>query len=319
MNALHRVAPGWTPESAAAFTNLVAPLSNWGRWGDEDQLGTLNLLTPARVAAAAAGVVDGHSVSLARTITMTPAKDNPTPMLHLMKASGDAAAAVGGSHASEWFGLGYHGFAVTHLDAHAHQFFDARMYNGRPAALVTTRRGAAAGSVVPLAAVAPVGRGVLLDAPRAFGRPWLDPGNGLGPGELDAIVAAQGLRLDPGDIVVVRTGRDARAAAHGALDPLVDGSPGLTVAVLAWLREHDVALLGTDVQADMMTPGGAPHPMPVHAGALVHLGLPLVDNLALESLADACAERRRWDFFAVVAPLPLDRFTGSPVAPVAVL
>ncbi len=316
---MHRVAPGWTPESAAAFARLVEPLSNWGRWGPDDELGTFNLLTPERVAAAAAGVTYGRSISLARPITSAPAPDDPAPMLHLMKASGDAAAEVGGSHASDWLGLGYHGFAVTHLDAHAHQFFDARMYNGRPAGLVTTRRGAAAGAVGPLAAAAPAGRGLLLDVPRALGRRWLEPGEGLGPAELDAIVTAQASPVQPGDIVVVRTGRDPRAAEHGVLDPLADGSPGLTAAALTWLREHDVALLASDVQADVMTPGGAPHPMPVHAGALVHLGLPLADNLAVEALAAACAERGRWDFLAVFAPLPLARFTGSPLAPVAVL
>jgi kynurenine formamidase len=316
---VHRVAPGWTPESAAQFSALVEPLSNWGRWGRDDQLGTLNLLTPARAAAAAAAVTDGRSFGLARDIVTTPSADNAAPLLRLMKASGEGAAEIGGSHASEWLGLGYHGFAVTHLDAHAHQFFSGIMYNGRPAALVSTRRGAGAGAVGPMAAAAPVGRGVLLDAPRAVGRPWLDPGDALGPADLDAVAERQGCRLQPGDVVFVRTGRDARAAEHGAVDPIADGSPGLAMEALTWLRAHDVALFGTDVQADVMTPGGAPHAMPVHAGALVHLGLPMIDNLALEHLATACAERGRWDFLAVVSPLPLERCTGSPVAPVAVL
>jgi kynurenine formamidase len=317
--AVHRIAPGWTTESAEAFAALVEPLSNWGRWGADDQLGTLNLLTPQAAAAACAAVVEGRSISLARPVVAAAAPDNPTPMLRLMRASGDAAADVGGSHASEWLGLGYHGFAVTHIDAHAHQFFGAQMFNGRPAALVSTRGGAAAGSVVPLAVAAPVGRGLLLDAPRAFGREWLQPGEGLGPAELDRVAEAQSSSPRSGDIVILRTGRDARAAVHGVLDPLVDGSAGLSAEALVWLRDNDIALLGSDVQADVMPPGGAPFAMPVHAGALVHLGLPLIDNLAVEALAAACARRGRWDFLAVVAPLPLDRCTGSPVAPVAVL
>ncbi|MDT4939777.1 MAG: hypothetical protein QOG80_3448, partial [Pseudonocardiales bacterium] len=258
-------------------------------------------------------------IALSRPLSTQLAPDNPAPMLRLMKASGDAAAEVGGSHASDWLGLGYHGFAVTHLDAHAHQFFGGRMYNDRPAALVSTRGGASQGSVVPLALAAPVGRGVLLDAPRALGRAWLEPGAGLGPAELDGIAAAQHCDVRPGDIVVIRTGRDARAVVHGVLDPLVAGSPGLTADALTWLRANDVAVLGSDVQSDVMPPGGAPFPMPVHTGALVFLGLPLIDNMALEELAAACEQRGRWDFLAIVAPLPLERFTGSPVSPVAVL
>lgn len=314
-----RVAEGWTESSAAEFAAFVAPLSNWGRWGDEDELGTLNLLTADRAAAAASAVTSGRVIALARPVVTAAAKDNPAPMLHMMKASGDAAAQVGGSHASDWLGLGYHGFAVTHIDAHSHQFFNGEMYNRRSARRVSTRSGAALGSVLPFAQSPPVGRGVLLDAPRALGRPWLEPGDGLGSSDLDDIAAALGCRPRPGDIVMLRTGRDARAAAHGVLDPMVDGSPGLTRDALRWLWDNDVAVLGSDVQADVMPPGGAPFPMPIHAGALVHLGLPLIDNLALEELAAACGESGRYEFLAVVAPLPLVHFTGSPVSPVAVL
>jgi len=239
-------------------------------------------------------------------------------MLHLMKNSGESAASIGGSHASDWLGLAFHGFAVTHLDAHSHQFFNGRMYNDRPAELVSTRSGATNGSVRPFARGL-VGRGVLLDAPRAARRDWLEPGEGLGPADLDAIAAAQVTELRPADMVLVRCGRDARAAVHGVTAPLTAGSPGLTSACLAWLREHDVAVLGSDAQSDVMQPSGSPHPMPVHAGALAYLGLPLLDNLLLEELAASCVARGRWDFQLIVAPLALARFTGSPVNPIAVL
>ena len=312
------VAPGWTDQEATDFAEFVAPLSNWGRWGPDDELGTVNLLTAERAAAATALVRSGQRFSLARPITTKSASDNPQPMIHLMKASGEGAAAVGGSHASDWFGLGYHGFTTTHLDAHSHQFFGRQMFNGRPAEAVSTRSGAAHGAVDAFAAGL-IGRGVLLDAPRAAGRPWLEPGEGLGPDELDAIAAAERVRLEVADLVLIRTGRDTRAAEHGVLNPMIDGSPGLTRAALSWLRAHDVAVLGSDVQADVMHPGQRAHAMPVHAGALVFLGLPLLDNLALEDLANECAARARWDFLLVVAPLPLARFTGSPVNPIAVL
>lgn len=302
----------------AEFLELVEPLSNWNRWGPDDQLGTVNLLTAERTVAAAALVRTGQCITLARSITVAPAADNPSPALHLMKSSGDAAASVGGSHASDWLGLAYHGFAVTHLDAHSHQFFNALMYNGRPAALVSTRSGAAFGSVLPFARGL-VGRGVLLDAPRAAGREWLEPGEALESADLNRIARAQGTDVRPGDLLLVRTGRDARAAVHGPVDVMSAGAPGLSEATLPWLREHDVAVLGGDGQNDVMRPGAGAHPMPVHAGALVYLGLPLLDNLLLEELAWGCAERGRWEFQLLVAPLPLVRFTGAPVNPIAVL
>jgi kynurenine formamidase len=312
------IGAGWTAQSAADFDAFMAESSNWGRWGADDDLGTVNLLTAERAAAAAAHVRYGRTVSLTRQITTGPAVDNPQPMLHLMKASGEGAAEIAGSHASDWIGLAYHGFAVTHIDAHSHQFWNGRYYNDRPATDVATRTGAAGGSVEPLARGL-VGRGVLLDAPRALGRSWLEPGEGIGPDDLDRIAATAGVEVGPGDIVLVRTGRDPRAAARGVTDPIRDGSAGLTQHCLPWLREHDVAILGTDVQADVMEPGGAPYPMPVHAGALAFLGLPLIDNLLLEDLAQVCAELDRWHFLLTVAPLALRRATGSPVNPIALL
>jgi kynurenine formamidase len=311
-------AAGWTPELLAELDGYAASISNWGRWGPDDQLGTLNLLTPRRRVAAAALVRTGTCLGLGRRIGGSPAPDNPVPPLQHMLASGEGARARGGSHASDWLGLAPHGFAVTHVDAFSHQFFDAAMYNGRPAALVTSAAGAAAGSVEAFAdGIA--GRGVLLDLPRAAGRGWLDPGEAVHPDDLDAAAAAQRTEIGPGDILFVRVGRDARAGRHGPLDPITAGSPGLAADCLPWLRRHDIALLGSDAQSDQMSAGAAPHPVPVHAGALVLLGLPLLDNAWLEDLAAACAAEGRWEFLAVVGPLRLRRATGSAVNPVAVL
>jgi kynurenine formamidase len=302
----------------AEFEVLAAALSNWGRWGADDELGTVNLLTPERAAAAAARVRSGVTVGLGRTLTTAPAPDNPHPMLHLMKSSGESAPDLGGAHASDWIGLSYHGFATSHLDAHSHQFWNGRIYNDRPAADVRTNHGARHGSVESYSSGL-VGRGVLLDAPRALNRAWLEPGEGLGPDDLDQIAAAEKVELIAGDLLLVRTGRDARALELGGIDPMTHGSPGLSMQCLPWLRARDVAVLGSDVQSDVMVPGGPPHQMPVHAGALALLGLPLLDNLSLEELAAQCAEQGRWDFLLTVAPLAIRGGTGSPVNPVAVL
>jgi kynurenine formamidase len=308
---------GWTPDLLAELDRYAVTASNWGRWGDDDQLGTLNLVTPERRQAAAALVRTGACVSLGRRIGGAPQPDDPQPPLQLMKASGEAAPARGGSHASDWVGLAPHGFAVTHVDAFSHQFFDGAMYNGQPASLVTTRTGAGAGSVEAFAGGI-VGRGVLLDLPAAQDRPWLEPGEYVRPADLDAAAAHQA-EVRPGDILFVRVGRDARAARHGRTDPVSAGLPGLSADCVPWLRERDVAVLGCDGVSDQMTPGGAPHPMPVHAGALTLLGLPLLDNAWLEDLAVACAAEGRREFLAVICPLRLRRATGSAVNPVAVL
>jgi len=308
---------GWTPDLLAQLDGYAVTVSNWGRWGEDDQLGTLNLLTQERRLAAAALVRTGTCVSLGRRIGGAPQPDDPQPPLQLMKASGEAAPARGGSHASDWVGLAPHGFAVTHVDAFSHQFFDGAMYNGQPASLVTTRTGAGAGSVEAFAGGI-VGRGVLLDLPAAQDRSWLEPGEYVRPADLDAAAARQA-EVRPGDILFVRVGRDASAARHGRTDPVSAGLPGLSADCLPWLRERDVAVLGCDGVSDQMTPGGAPHPMPVHAGALTLLGLPLLDNAWLEDLAAACAAEGRREFLAVICPLRLRRATGSAVNPVAVL
>lgn len=309
---------GWSAESVRQFDELCAPLSNWGRWGDEDERGTINLLTAERAAAAAALVRSGRVVALGRQWRTTPAPDNIDPPLHLMKSSGDSAPELGGSHASDWLGFSYHGLAITHVDALSHQFWNGRMYNGRPATAVSTRSGAASGSVEVLGGGL-VGRGILLDMPRALDREWIEPGEALSPADLDRAAAAQQVQLAAGDIVLVRVGRDARARAHGRIDPMTGGAAGLAAQCLHWLREHDVAVLGGDGQNDVMPPGGAPFLMPIHAGALAVLGLPLLDNLALEELGQACAEAGRWEFMLTIAPLRLPRATGSPVNPLAVL
>jgi len=308
---------GWTPDLLAQLDGYAVTVSNWGRWGEDDQLGTLNLLTQERRLAAAALVRTGTCVSLGRRIGGAPQPDDPQPPLQLMKASGEAAPARGGSHASDWVGLAPHGFAVTHVDAFSHQFFDGAMYNGQPASLVTTRTGAGAGSVEAFAGGI-VGRGVLLDLPAAQDRSWLEPGEYVRPADLDAAAARQA-EVRPGDILFVRVGRDASAARHGRTDPVSAGLPGLSADCLPWLRERDVAVLGCDGVSDQMTPGGAPHPMPVHAGALTLLGLPLLDNAWLEDLAAACAAEGRREFLAIICPLRLRRATGSAVNPVAVL
>jgi kynurenine formamidase len=162
-----------------------------------------------------------------------------------------------------------------------------------------------------------VSRGVLLDVARTRGVPWLGPAEGVMPEDLEAAERAAGVRVEPGDILVVRTGYYARRLAEGPVNPLQAGSPGPHAALLPWLKERGVAVWGSDTHNDV-TP--TPYPAmgsPFHIGALVGLGLWLIDNMNLEDIAGACADRGRWEFLLTLAPLRLRNVTGSPLNPIA--
>jgi kynurenine formamidase len=189
------------------------------------------------------------------------------------------------------------------------------MYNGRSCNLITSREGAQV-EAVDLLSDGVVSRGVLLDVAAVRGR-WLDAGEGVMPEDLEAAEKAQGVRVEPGDILLVRTGYYGRRRAEGARNPGKDGSPAVHVASLPWIRERSVAMLGTDTHNDV-----SPLPYPrignaLHVVSLVAMGMWLIDNGNLEELAQACARYRRWEFMLTLAPLVLERVTGSPTNPIA--
>jgi kynurenine formamidase len=306
-----------TEERAAA---IYAATKRWGRWGDDDERGALNLLTPERVAHAATLARDGTVVPCGRQLAVRSAADNPTPAAHHMLMAGDVAGMGRPSDlqaSSDFVSVAFHGMAVSHIDALCHVFVDGEMYNGRPAREVTSL-GARHNSIAA-AWDGIVGRGVLLDIPRLRGVAWVEPGEVISPQELADACAAQQVELEGGDIVLVSTGRDARRATHGAWDPVAVGLAGLDPECIPWLAERDLAVLGADGVSDVL-PGNAHRwPMPVHMCMLTGMGVHLLDNLRLDRLATACAEHGRWEFLFTVAPLQIGGGTGSPVNPIAVL
>jgi kynurenine formamidase len=210
----------------------------------------------------------------------------------------------------------FHGYTITHVDTPAHYFWKGKLYNNRSCNLVTSREGAQVESV-DLLKDGVVSRGVLLDIAALRGR-WLESGEGVMPEDLDAAEKAAGVRVEAGDILLVRTGYYGRRRKEGARHPLKDGSPALHVASMPWLRERGVAMLGTDTHNDI-----SPLPYPgmgnaVHVVGLVAMGLWLIDNANLEELAAACTPRKRWEFMLAIAPLVLKNTTGSPVNPIAI-
>ncbi len=290
----------------AQYERWKTELSNWGRWGKNDEIGTLNLITAEKRRQAAALVRDGVSVSLAADADTVMAVDNPTPYEHVMLGI-----------ASDRLAIAYHGIAHTHLDALAHVNENGTFYNGyKPDPEVVVKQGHPKNSIHNVKHGV-FTRGILLDIPRLKGVPYLDPGTPIYVEDLEAWEKQTGVRVSAGDAVFVRTGVWARRKVEGPwLRGRAEGarSAGLHPSVIPWLKQRDVALLGSD-HPQYVSPSnlrGA-----VHDFALVHLGLSLFDNCDLEALADAAAARGRWEFLLTAAPLPIRGGTGSPLNPIA--
>ena len=309
------------PVGPSDMRALFESVKNWGRWGDDDQRGALNLITEKSVLAAAALVKTGTVVSCALELPVVPSIENPTPAQHMMLIAGDSLDATGvpGLETSlDYVGVAFHGMAVSHIDALCHVFVGGQMYNGRPATDVKSI-GALFNSI-EAAFGGIVGRGVLLDIPRLRGVDWLEPGDTISADELDAAAAAQGVAVNPGDILLVRTGRDTRRTAVGPWDPVMVGLAGLDPSCVPWIHSHDVAVLGSDGISDPLPPNlESGWPIPVHQCCLVAMGVHLLDNLQLARLAEVCDRERRWEFLFSVLPLRIQGGTGSPVNPVAIL
>jgi kynurenine formamidase len=305
-----RVAPTET-EVLAYFETL----SNWGRWGAEDELGTLNLITPDKRRAAAALVREGISVGCARPIAHEPpAVDVPRPPLHAMLSTGETQVPRRGA-SGDYFGIAPHGFTVSHVDALSHQFWDGRMYNGRPSTAVTASAGATACSIEVMKDGI-VTRGVLLDIAGLQNKPFLEAGEGVFPEDLEAAEARQGVRLTSGDALLLRTGWYRRRLEQGPYHEPAS-RPGLHAAALPWLHQRGIAVVASDASHDC-TPSGYSF-SPIHSVGCVAMGLCLVDACQFEDLVAQCAARGRWEFLFVIAPWRWRNATASPATPLAVL
>ena len=300
---------------------LFESLSNWGRWGADDELGMLNHLGPQQRMSALQEVRAGRVISLAHDLGVAPSPENPIPAQHHMLAAGDARddSGIPGYEASrDYVGAHVHGLGVTHIDALCHMFVRGKMYNDVPASEVRSD-GARRNSVLSLSNGV-VGRGVLLDIAKLRGVPFLEGNSAIRVEELVAAEDAQALEVRAGDILLVATGRDRRRAEQGGvLDP-ADGMAGLHPECLPWLREHEIALLGSDGISDPLPGVGTPNwPFPVHQIGITRMGLHLIDNMALGALGVACEEAKRWSFLFSLGVLRVPGGTGCPVNPIALI
>ncbi|MGH9755698.1 MAG: cyclase family protein [Blastocatellia bacterium] len=290
---------------------LMTELSNWGRWGKEDQLGAVNLITAAKRKQAAALVREGFSVSLARDTEKERAEDNQSPYEHTVTLSGVNNR---GQFSVDAFRISFHGYQHTHLDALCHMFWNGKMYNGVPQEEVT-QKGAVRLAIQNLKQGI-FTRGVLMDIPQLKGAKYLDPGTPIYPEDLEAWEKKAGLKLATGDAVFIRTGRWARRAEKGPWN-ISANSAGLHASCAKWLKARDVALLGSDAASDVLPSGVEGLTHPIHQLALIALGVHIFDNCDLEALSEAAARRKRWEFLLTAAPIPLTGGTGSPLNPIA--
>ena len=291
------------------YREIFDELSNRGRWGPDDQRGTLNYITPAKVKEALALVRSGRVVSIGRDLDTVSGPSNPRPVVHQLLYAGHQPES-----AMDFVGIAPHGFAVTHLDAVGHVYFEGEMYNGRRAAEEVDRFGMRFGSIEAMAEGV-VTRGVLLDVASATGVDYLDPTAVIGPADLEAAEEYWGVEAGRGDAVLVRSGRMAHEA--GSNPPRPDERAGLNMQAIRWLHHREVAVYGGDCIEKLPSPYPGLH-LPLHSLGLAGMGLALLDWPDTEVLRTVCLAEGRAEFVLMMAPLRLLGGTGSAVNPLCI-
>ena len=301
------------------FRSVGRQLSNWGRWGDADEKGTLNFLTAETVLAAKDSIRDGRVFELSipisgdgpRTDRGRGNRANPIHLFNILP--GDLTTPDGATVADDYIIMPLQ--SGTQWDGLAHVGYDGFFYNNVPVGSVTALGGASR-NAIDRTLPGMVGRGVLLDVARLAGEPWLPAGHAITPADLDRAEFRQGVTVGRGDALLVRTGWRRRAVDEGWAGWLGD-EPGLSADCAQWLHEREVAVLACDnwgVEVQPATDGW----LPLHCVLIRDMGLPLGEMFDLEALAADCADDGRWDFFFSAPSLRVVGGAGSPVSPIAV-
>lgn len=294
-------AAGRAPRNAAEYDALFQQVKNWGRWGADDQLGAANLVTDAKRRQAAGLVKLGLTVSLAHPPLTEKADDNASPFEHTMNK---------GFTTDAWR-VSFHGYAHSHLDALCHILYKDQTYNGYARADVNTEGGCTKLAIDTLAQGV-VTRGILIDIPRLKGVPYLEPGTAVYQEDVEAWEKRAGVKVGPGDAVLLRTGRWARRAAVGPW-PVGRSAAGFHASIATWLKDRGVAFLGSDAASEVMPSMVEGVTLPVHTLVITALGIHILDNQDLERLGETAAKLKRWEFQLTINPLPVKGGTGSPL------
>jgi kynurenine formamidase len=256
---------------------------------------------------------------MAVPIATTAGPDNPRPAAHYMVQNFDMPSDLGEPQFStDYLASEFHGDCFTHIDALCHVAYQGKLYNGKPAGAVTSR----GPTMQDITAYAHgiVGRGVLLDIPRLRGVKWLEPGEAVTTGELEAAEKTQGVRLGEGDVFVFRTGHHRRRLELGPWNNGYEGEgkAGLHVETMLMLHERKVAAFFPDGDGETVPSNVEGVAYPIHALQIAAMGMACADSLQFEELINVCEVEKRWEFLVMAAPLRLPGGTGSLVNPIAV-
>jgi kynurenine formamidase len=301
--------------TSADFQRAMKELSNWGRWGDKDELGAANLITPAKRKQALDLAKEGQPVSLAHDVIQEKAADAQTILERTVVTVSPGVA----MDRYQYTGT-YHGVIHSHLDAvDCHIMVDGRGYNGVSMDEIKAAGGCPRGSIHALKDGV-VTRGILFDATRLPGKAtaqgWLEPGTAIHREDLEALEKIQRVRVSPGDVILLYTGRWKRRAALGPW-PNSTGFAGYHVDVAYFLKERGVSFIGADGPNDV-SPSGLPQGVGLHQLALVALGVSIFDNLDFEKAIEEARRLNRYEFLFMAAPLRIEKGMGSPLNPLAI-
>ncbi len=304
-----------TIATKADFDRAMRELSNWGRWGAQDELGAANLITPAKRKQALALAREGITVSLAQDIPQEKAADTPMFLERTLVTVSPTVT----MDRYQYTGT-YHGVVHSHLDAlDCHIMVDGVGYNGVSIDEIKTAGGCPRGSINALKDGV-VTRGILFDATQLPGKAtpqgWLEPGTAIHRADLEALEKIQRVTVSPGDVILLYTGRWKRRAALGAW-PNAAGFAGYHIDVAYFLKERGVSFIGADGPNDV-SPSGLPQGVGLHQLSLVAMGISIFDNLDFERAAAEARRLNRYEFLFMAAPLRVEKGTGSPLNPLAV-
>lgn len=303
------------PMERAEFEALLNEVNNAGRWGEQDERGTLNLITPEVRRAASSEVQAGITVSLAREMVHGEPEGGFGPITVDMMVLPDSILGPSDGSvvwAAEKVSIFYHGFSYTHIDALTHMAYNGVGYNNTPFTFAAPD-GQERNSIAAMREGI-FTRGVLVDLPALRGVPYVAPGDVITADDFDAWEERTGVRVRPGDILLVRSGRWSEEASKDN----VAGSAGIHPSAAKWLHTRGISALGDEGGTDASPSAVAGINSPLHVLALVGMGMPLIENLDLEQLAIEATKQERWTFLLTIAPLNIRGGTGSAVNPIAI-
>lgn len=307
------------------FRALGSKLSNWGRWGDDDHIGTLNYITPDALVNSSRLIKTGKIFDLSLPLGANgPAaaaggRSNPihlmgitpgdTPILNAFVTPKDTIVA------DDWITMPLQ--CATQWDGLAHVGYDGCFYNDVPSQSVSTFGGSTVLAVGDIIAKGPTGRGVLLDITALYDGKPLEIGYEITADELEAAEKRQNVRVGTGDILLVRTGWIQQFTIHKSVATFNNGEPGIGMSCLEWLHNRGVAAIASDNWGVEVVPAGTVL-LICHCVLIRDMGMTLGETFELDALAADCEVDGVWEFFFTSPPLKFENAVGSPITPLAI-